>query len=36
LWFKPSASAAKIRMLKLLCDRMAQTIDPLPPTEAKY
>jgi arylsulfatase A-like enzyme len=36
LWFEPSASAAKIRMLKRLCDRMAQTIDPLPPTEASF
>ncbi len=30
LFYDPSYSEVKMRMLELLCDRMAQTIDPLP------
>ncbi len=31
LWREAEAGAARSRMLALLCDRMAETIDPLPP-----
>ena len=35
-WNDPSCSGIKADMLSLLCDRMAETIDPLPPVEAGY
>jgi arylsulfatase len=35
-WSDPAYLATKAQMLKLLCDRMAATIDPLPVTEAAY
>lgn len=36
LWNDPASLSIKADMLKLLTDRMAQTIDPLPVTEAGY
>lgn len=36
LWDEQTYQDAKVHMLKLLCDRMASTIDPLPLTEARY
>ena len=35
-WDDPEYVTIKARMLKKLCDRMAETIDPLPPTEANF
>jgi arylsulfatase A-like enzyme len=35
-WNDPSCASVKTQLLKRLCDRMAETIDPLPPTEAPY
>jgi len=35
-WDDPAYTDAKIMMLKRLCDRMAATIDPLPPVLAGY
>ncbi len=35
-WDDPAYVTTKARMLKRLCDRMAGTIDPLPPCVAKY
>jgi hypothetical protein len=36
LWDDPGSTPLKVRMLKLLCDRMAQTVDPLPLREAYW
>jgi arylsulfatase A-like enzyme len=36
LWRIPEMQAVKTEMLALLCDRMAETIDPLPPCRAGY
>jgi arylsulfatase A-like enzyme len=36
LWDDPAHLAVKAQMLKRLCDRMAQTIDPLPVCQASY
>jgi arylsulfatase A-like enzyme len=36
LWADQASQADKVRMLKLLCDRMAQTVDPLPLREAVW
>jgi hypothetical protein len=36
LWDAPSSMKIKTQMLKRLCDRMAETIDPLPICEAEY
>lgn len=36
LWRDPQSLPVKTQMLKLLCDRMAQTIDPLPVVEGNY
>lgn len=36
LWADPSRAALKLDMLKLLCDRMAETVDPLPVREAVW
>ena len=36
LWTDPGSQADKARMLKRLCDRMAQTVDPLPNREAPW
>ena len=35
-WADPQFQTVKVQLLKRLCDRMAETIDPLPPTEAAY
>lgn len=35
LWDRPAAQAIKTELLIRLSDRMAETIDPLPPTEAR-
>lgn len=35
-WNDPACRGLKADMLALLCDRMAETIDPLPPVEADY
>lgn len=35
-WNDPAYTAVQMKMLKRLCDRMAETIDPLPATEAGY
>lgn len=35
-WNDPDYATIKIRLLKRLCDRMAETIDPLPPTLAHF
>jgi arylsulfatase A-like enzyme len=34
LWADPASTGQKLRLLKCLCDRMAQTVDPLPVREA--
>jgi arylsulfatase A-like enzyme len=36
LWADSASQGIKVRMLKLLCDRMAQTVDPLPPRESVW
>ena len=36
LWSDPARVETKARMLKRLCDRMAETLDPLPPREANW
>jgi len=36
LWADPAAAPLKLRLLKLTCDRMARTVDPLPPREAVW
>ena len=36
LWDDPSARDAKIEMLQRLADRMAWTVDPLPPRESRW
>lgn len=36
IWDDPAYAEAKIMMLKRLCDRMAATIDPLPPVLGSY
>ena len=36
LWTDPAAAPLKLRLLKLMCDRMAQTVDPLPIREANW
>lgn len=35
-WNDPHHASTRTRLLKQLCDRMAETIDPLPPVEAAY
>ncbi len=35
-WNDPAYGDVKIRMLKRLCDRMAETIDPLPPVRGSF
>ena len=35
-WRDPNYDGVKMRLLKRLCDRMAETIDPLPPTLAPF
>jgi len=36
LWYDPNSSALKADMLKRVCDRMAWTVDPLPPRIAEW
>lgn len=36
LWSDPSSLGLKTRLLKRLCDRMAETCDPLPPREGPW
>ena len=36
LWADPAAAALKLRLLKLMCDRMTKTVDPLPIREANW
>ena len=36
LWFDPAHAADKLEMYRLLCDRMAWTVDPLPLRRAEY
>jgi arylsulfatase A-like enzyme len=36
LWYDPESLALKADMLKRLCDRMAWTVDPLPPRRADW
>ncbi len=36
LWNDPAYLEVKVRLLKRMCDRMVETIDPLPPTQAGW
>ena len=36
LWYDPESLSVKAEMLKRLCDRMAWTLDPLPPRRAEW
>jgi len=36
LWDRPEYREVKAELLVRLCGRMAETIDPLPPTEAPF